>query len=417
MVRILLLMMALVLTFSASADAGWLDDKLKQAAESVGGRLVDDAADSTYEGTKGAVTPEDSAESDPAGRDGSGESAEYEEQVDIPEEYSSQYGREEMDQDSWGGMNYGRQSRKKKRTGPPRTDLFLSTEMIMVDPETSPEPFRGDIYLDGPRSRMEWNYPDGSKVGVIVTGIEPDDKVYILMHKEKTYMVSSVDEDSDSSFAFGSGKPCEGFLKAVDLGRAKLNGRKTTKWRCSQPEDPEDAEEAGGVSTIWYDKKLNSPIRMEDDQRKSSWELANIRVGKPSADHFKVPAGYKKLAFGGVPTATSLPDQDENLIKNAGIPLYSKARFVYGNPSVGYRYASKEPVEKVRKWYSKKLPSWPVYKDEFGAWIIYKGEPGAKMAQLLMQKNQVSVQKNDKLPEWHALDKDMTTEILIFIVQ
>ena len=31
--RILLLMMALVLTFSASAEAGWLDDKLKQAAE------------------------------------------------------------------------------------------------------------------------------------------------------------------------------------------------------------------------------------------------------------------------------------------------------------------------------------------------------------------------------------------------
>ena len=84
---------------------------------------------------------------------------------------------------------------------------------------------------------------------------------------------------------------------------------------------------------------------------------------------------------------------------------------------MGYRYASSESVEKVRKWYKKKLSSWPVYKDKFDTWIIYKGEPGADMGQLVMQKNQVSVQKNEKLPEWHSLDKDMTTEILIFIVQ
>ena len=418
MVRIVLVMTVLILTFTGSTDAGWLDDKLKQAAESIGDRLVDDAADSTYEGTKDAVTPDkkDTQRGD-SGQYDAEEAAEYEEQVEMPEEYSSEYDSEEMGQPSWGGGSFGMRSKKKKKTGPPRTDLHFSSEMIMTDPEASPEPFRGDIYIDGARSRMEWNYPDGSKVGVIVTGIEPDDEVYILMHKEKTYMESSVEENGDSSFSFGNGKPCEGFLKAEDLGKAKLNGRSTNKWRCSQPEDPEDDEEARSLSTIWYDKKLNIPIRMEDNRQKSSWEMANIHVGKPSVDHFKVPADYKKLAFGAIPTATSLPDQYEGQIKKAGIPSYSKARFVYGNPSVGYRYASSEPVENVRKWYRKKLPSWSVYEDEFASWIIYKGKPGVGMSQLMMQKDQVSVQKNAKLPEWHSLDKDMTTEILIFIVQ
>lgn len=418
MIRILMLMMILVFACSATVEAGWLGDKLKKAAENVGDRMIDDAANSTYEGTKDAVTPDKkNTQSGDSGRYDTEEGAEYEEQVEVPEEYSSGYDSGEMDQPSWGGGSFGMRPKKKKKTGPPRTDLHFSTEMIMTDPEASPEPFRGDIYTDGTRSRMEWNYPDGSKVGVIVTGIEPEDKVYILMHKEKSYMVSSVQEDSDSSFAFGSGEPCEGFLKAEDFGKTKLNGRSVTKWRCSQPEDPDDAEEAESVLNIWYDKKLKIPIRMEDNNRKSSWELTNIRVGKPSSDLFKVPADYKKLAIGAIPTASSLPNQHEEQIKSAGIPSYSKSRFVYGNPSVGYRFATSEPVEKVRKWYRKKLPSWSVYEDKYGAWIIYKGEPGAGMGELIMQKNQVSVQKNDKLPEWHSLDKNMTTEITIFVIQ
>jgi hypothetical protein len=416
MMRIVLFIIVLVLTFTTSADAGWLDEKLKKAADSIGDRLIDDAADSTYEGTKDVVTPEEDTQSESPGRYGDPEEAiEYEEQVEAADEYYPEYGGEEMDQSSWGGGSFGMRSKRKKKTGPPRTDLHFSTEMVVTDPEASPEPFRGDIYIDGARSRTEWNYPDGSKVGVIVTGIKPDDKVYVLMHNEKSYMVSSAQEDSDSSFAFGSDKPCEGFLKAEDLGKTKLNGRSVSKWRCSQPEDPEDAEEAGSVLIIWYDKKLKIPIRMEDNSRESSWELTNIRVGKPSADHFKVPADYKKLEVGAIPTASSLPDQHEKQIKSAGVPIYSKARFVYGNPSVGYRFASSEPVEKVRDWYRNKLSSWPVYEDRFGSWIIYKGKPGANMSQLVLQKTQVSIQKNDKLPEWHSLDKYMTTEIVVFI--
>jgi hypothetical protein len=267
MVRIVLLMMMLVFAFSAAADAGWLDDKLRQAAESVGNRAIDDAADSAYEGAKDSVNDQDDEKNnDPSGQYDSEKAAGVEEQPQDYPAYSSEPGSEETGQPSWAAFDYGRKKKKKKRTGLPRTDLHLSTEMIMIDPEMSPEPTRGDIYIDGTRTRTEWKYADGNKMGIIITGIEPTDKVYILMHSEKTYMESSVQEDNDSAFTFDS-------------------------------EDPEDAEEAGSVMTLWYDKKLKIPVRMEDDKRKSSWELVNIREGKPSGDHFKVPAGYEKFSF------------------------------------------------------------------------------------------------------------------------
>ena len=414
MVRIVLLMMVMVFTFSASADAGWLDDKLKQAAESIGDRLVDDAADSTYEGTKDAVTPDNDTSETP-GRYGSGEAAEYEEQAEESAEYSDMPGREEMGQPSWSGSDYGQKPKKKKKTGPPRTDLHLTADMIMSDPESSPEPIKGKIYIDGAKSRTEFSDSGDYSMGMIVTGIDPADKVYVLMHSNKMYMVSTYGETD--SFIFESGKPCDGFRKAKDLGRTRLNGRRVNKWRCSEPEDPGMYEETGSVVTLWVDDKLEIPIRLEEADGKGYMELLNIREGRPSGDFFKVPSGYKELMAGAIPTATSLADQDEKLMKNAGIPLYSKARFVYGNSSVGYRFASSQPIEKVRSWYKKKLSSWPVYEDNYGSWIIYKGEPGANMGELIMQKTQVSIQKNDKLPEWHSLDRKMTTEILIMVIQ
>ena len=317
-----------------------------------------------------------------------------------------------MEESSWAESGFGGAPKKKKKAGPPRTDLHLSTDMVISDPESSPEPFKGQIYIDGARSRTEFKYPGGNDTGVIVTGMGPDDKVYVLMHATKQYMESSY-SDTDS-IMFEGGKPCEGYRQANDLGSTKINGRSVVKWRCLEPEDP-DLDEGKSV-ILWVDDKLKIPIRLEEENNKGYWELQNIREGRPSADVFKVPAGYTKLGAGAMPTALSLPGQDEALIKNAGIPLYSKARFVYGNASVGYRFASSESVEAVRNWYKNKLSSWPVYQDNFGSWIIYKGDPGADMAQLLMQKSQVQVMKNDKLPEWHSLDNDMTTEIVIFVV-
>lgn len=298
--RITLLIVVLVFSFSTSADAGWLGDKLKQAAEDIGDRLIDDASDSAYDTTKQeakeAIKPEESKTgSEASGRYNSQEDAEMRRQA---EEYASDPGKYHMNQPSWsGGSTDERKPRKKRKMGPPRTDLHLSAEMIMSDPENMPEPIKGNIYIDGARTRTEFKYQDNNSVGMILTGIEPDDKVYVLMHSEKSYMESSVKEQDDDSFWVDSSKPCAGFRKAEDLGRTKLNGRSVVKWRCSDPEDPQDAEESMSVMTFWFDDKLKMPVRMEDENRKGYWELVNIREGKPPADLFEVPNDYKMFSI------------------------------------------------------------------------------------------------------------------------
>lgn len=111
-----------------------------------------------------------------------------------------------------------------------------------------------------------------------------------------------------------------------------------------------------------------------------------------------------------------LTDADKELIKNAGIPIYSNAQFVNGNNQVGFRFVTNDKIEDVRNWYKEKLAEWSLY-SEYGGWILYKGEPGAGVADLMMKKNQVSVQFNENLPQWFSLDKNMTTEIVIGVFE
>lgn len=113
--------------------------------------------------------------------------------------------------------------------------------------------------------------------------------------------------------------------------------------------------------------------------------------------------------------AASLPSSDSKLISDKGVPIYSKATFVYGNKDVGFRFASNVPHEEIQKWYRQQLPKWALY-NEYGGWILYDGTPGKGMAEV-MSNNQVMIKLNDKLPEWHSLDNKMTTEIVIMIVK
>jgi hypothetical protein len=113
--------------------------------------------------------------------------------------------------------------------------------------------------------------------------------------------------------------------------------------------------------------------------------------------------------------AASLQKSDSKLISDRGVPLYSKASFVNGNKDVGFRFASSISPEEAQKWYRQQLPNWSIYK-EYGGWILYDGAPGKDMAGV-MSDNQVMIKKNDNLPEWFSLEKNMTTEIVIMIVK
>jgi hypothetical protein len=113
--------------------------------------------------------------------------------------------------------------------------------------------------------------------------------------------------------------------------------------------------------------------------------------------------------------ATSLKPEDISLIESAGVPVYPKATFVYGNPDVGFRFAASLSAEEVRQWYREKLPQWSVL-DAYGSWILYNGKPGAGLGEV-MSMNQVLIQKNENLPGWYSVEKNMTTEIVIMIVK
>lgn len=113
--------------------------------------------------------------------------------------------------------------------------------------------------------------------------------------------------------------------------------------------------------------------------------------------------------------AASLQPSDFKLIEAVGIPLFSKATFVYGTKDAGFRFASTTPPEEVQKWYRQKLSKWALY-NKYGIWMLYDGVPDIGFGEV-MSKNRVSVQHNDNLPQWHSLDKNMTTEIVIMIVK
>ena len=116
-----------------------------------------------------------------------------------------------------------------------------------------------------------------------------------------------------------------------------------------------------------------------------------------------------------VAIAADLPASDAALIDGAGVQLYPGATFATGSKDVGFRFATSEAPEAVRKWYQEKLASWSLF-DEYDSWILYDGEEGASMGDL-MSLNQVQVQTNENLPEWHQVDKSMTTEIVVMVVQ
>lgn len=111
--------------------------------------------------------------------------------------------------------------------------------------------------------------------------------------------------------------------------------------------------------------------------------------------------------------AGNLIVNDSDLIKEAGIPIYKNSTFVYGNKDVGFRFASKDSPEKIRQWYRENLSKWSLF-EEYGSWLLYDGKPGLGMGGV-MSTNQVSIQKNDQLPTWYSLDKNMTTEIVIMV--
>ena len=105
-----------------------------------------------------------------------------------------------------------------------------------------------------------------------------------------------------------------------------------------------------------------------------------------------------------------IPSKVEKAIKAKNFPAYPGSEYCTGPINMGARFASSDPVDKVRKWYQGKLPDWSVM-DQYGTWTLHEGAADASVAEVMTGK-QITIMKNDALPSWHDLSPDTTTEII-----
>lgn len=113
--------------------------------------------------------------------------------------------------------------------------------------------------------------------------------------------------------------------------------------------------------------------------------------------------------------ADDLRSADSTFIKAAGIPLHPAVIFANGSRETGFRFATNLSVSAAQAWYREQLPNWTLY-NEYSNWMLYQHPPDSGSASVLSM-NHISIQKNDKLPQWFSLDKTMTTEITITVMK
>lgn len=423
----ILITLALLLFFSASnGEAGWFNNTLQdlgQAVQDAGkqvtdqfvndtGQAANESASSAYQDTKeaaGSVGSQDTDDSSPP------ESEPQEEQQLEAQSSPSDFGSD------------GKKRSRNYSHEPVRSDLQFTADTEMIDADDPANLGKGKMYVDGARVRHDMNTSDG-RISTIITGAKPDDNIYMLMHEQKSYMTSPVGDAEDDLWGAlrGADNPCEGYRKSKNLGQKTVNGRKTVQWSCSDPEDQDDP----ASNTLWIDGKLHIPVKMEDGDG-GSYELKNIKEGKPAADKFKIPAGYREITVFGqtghvstgsesaggkqaaVAMGGALPDDLKAILAKAKVPIYPGSVFCIGSTSAGIRFATSDSVDKVRKWYRSQRSQWALIDEpKYQIWVLYEGAPGIGMMEWL-NYNMAAVNENKELPGWHGLSKDMTTEIVL----
>lgn len=110
-----------------------------------------------------------------------------------------------------------------------------------------------------------------------------------------------------------------------------------------------------------------------------------------------------------------IPADYQAAIDTANVPAYPGSVFCTGDPASGMRLATSDSVETVRKWYRSQLPDWNIY-EGYGGWILYAGPADAGMTDIF-SSFQVSITENPELPNWHDLSSDMSTEIVIALME
>jgi hypothetical protein len=142
---------------------------------------------------------------------------------------------------------------------------------------------RGRYFASTEGIRVEGTVGDESYVVIVNV---PRMVVWSLIGSERSYIEDAIDPDDFDDWDLGHfGSPCPTDARATRSGSETLDGRTTEKWTCVSPE--------WGTMTVWYDTRLQTVIRYENED--GYGELTNIREGRQPASLFVPPPGYRQI--------------------------------------------------------------------------------------------------------------------------
>jgi len=163
-------------------------------------------------------------------------------------------------------------------------------------PATGAEKVVGKMYFSMPKMRMDAN-ARGQSVATIIDSTAH--VMYMIMPAQHMYMEIDMNQASPmmarapkAPTAFDPNHPCAPDATCKKVSVETVNGRACDKWVTTSK---------AGTSTAWIDQKLFFPIKTIGAGGET-FELTNLKEGKPDASVFEVPAGYRKMelpAMGG----------------------------------------------------------------------------------------------------------------------
>ena len=176
--------------------------------------------------------------------------------------------------------------------------IIVSVLLLESDIQGAPVPFSADWahYVDGDELLDGGKYHASSKA-VRLEGVEGGNQ-YVVIHnfKRKVSSVTYVPQREYLEVELASdrlrdefglfGTPCPPEAEKSLIGRETLDGRDTEKWNCTFPH--------GMTETVWYDTRLEAPIRIDDGEG-SSIQFTNIEEGPQAADLFVPPSDYERF--------------------------------------------------------------------------------------------------------------------------
>lgn len=191
------------------------------------------------------------------------------------------------------------------------TLMILATGFLLLTPALQaggfPVPFQADYvdlsdadktsgkYFAGPEGMRMEGIMDGEPQIMIINFVK--NVTWVVMEEEGIYMEMPFNpEDSDVYTT-----PCpELSVSQTMVGKETLHGRSVEKWHCEKAR--------GGVSKVWFDPRLKTAIRVEEDG--SIFELQNIREGRLSSDLFQAPSGYTRMSMPGMHMGADPQEQE-----------------------------------------------------------------------------------------------------------